>query len=225
MMDKWVRPAEDVALALTTAGVRVVGVTAPVAGSGVSTLARMIARSLTQAKLRTLVLDLSGPVRADANGSAWAPGAGGAGQMTRRHESGFDLLVANPTPETRAIFNNSTLLKAALSEEFAQYAAVVIDLPAVLPDRDDVINPCGVALSCQALLLICPKWKVRRDEVKEAHARLASVGAQVTGVVFNNFGEEPTFEEIAGLLQRSKWIPSRVSNWAARKLRGSQTLQ
>lgn len=217
--DLWTRPVEVLALSERLKDSRIIGVTSPVPGCGVTTLTRALAHARAASKKHTLAIDFSSPILANGNLAAWNPIVGGGGQIARRDPLGFDVLKAGATKKSRALFNDPGLLQNVFESQLAHYDAIILDLPSLLPFNNEVINPCALALASQSIILVCGKSKVEREELRKALSNLSEVGVTPKAAVFNEMGAKPAREEFAHALERSR-LP--FSKWAARRIRNSR---
>lgn len=217
-MQDWSRISEQIMLSAVESRIRVLGFTSPAAGSGVSTVARVVAEAFAQAGTKTLLLDLTTPVRTDARPPLWSPGAPGAADATRVEPSGLAVLTADASIGTRALFNNIEQLQKTLQRDLATYSAIIIDLPAVADEEPTRLNPIAAARACDAVLMVCLTGHVDRSELNEATAALKPAGVNLSGLVLNDYYATTLGEEVADATYNSvgKYFPGIADKIASR---------
>ncbi len=217
-MQDWSRISEQIMLSAVESRIRVLGFTSPAAGSGVSTVARVVAEAFAQAGTKTLLLDLTAPVRTDARVPAWSPGAPGAAEAAIIEASGLAVLTADATTRTRALFNNIEHLQKTLQRDLATYTAVIVDLPAVVEDEPARLNPIAAARACDAVLMVCLTGHVDRSELHDAAAALKPAGVNLSGLVLNDYYSTTLGEEVADATYNSvgRYFPALADKIATR---------
>ena len=191
-MDAWTHSAEQIAISQTIQGRRVLGITSPTRESSVSTLARMIAEAMGRSRFRALLVLLnvgenSVPTVRDPS-EPWHA-------VTRDADDSIDILTANVTPETRHIFNNSEWLQAFFAEKLRTYSNLVLDLPAIVDEESNRLNPLVPASVCDSVILVCATGAVTRAELDQSLKLLKSAEANVIGLVVNEEGYVSRAEE------------------------------
>ncbi len=191
-------------LAAADSKARVLGVLSPDRGSGVSTLCRMVAESFACSGVKTLLVDLTQTVVASREGCDWwdwVPGKNVA-QIVKLDPGGYEILAARPTNITRALFNNVDTLRQIFNNELSEYKAIVVDLPAVLHQREDHINPVAAARACDAVIMMCVTGRTTKQNVNLTVRELGSAGVQLGGTVLNDFHSPPPRTEKASKVTR-----------------------
>ncbi len=175
----------------TTTGSRSRLITSPTPGSGKSSLAMNLARSLASSERRVLLID------ADNNGLGATRSAG-----LLEKPGLFDLLCGTASKE-EAIFPTDleylSILPAGARNErfgelltakhtqtlleklFEEYDEVIIDSPPVLATSDAVV----LATLVDEVVLILRAGSSTKQEASAAQHSLAAVGANVVGVILN----------------------------------------
>ena len=188
MIADWLRPIEQIFLAVRGADARVIGITSPHLGSGVSTLARTLAENYACAGIRTLLIDLTVPLsEATSHPTNWVPpGQPGPLEPIKRPTAGYDRLTCHATRETRFLYNNSELLRQSLDKELDQYAAVILDLPPLLTKKSDLLNGLAIAAACDAVCMVCITGGITYNELTTASEMLKTARVPLLGVVLND---------------------------------------
>lgn len=163
---------------------RVLGIISPQAGSGVSTLCKMVAGCYARSGVKTLLADFTLPVMT-GNRSVWVPGDDPRDEM-RADSGGYDNFAAQATLVTRSQFNCVDNLRHLFNDDLAAYKAIVVDLPAILDNRDVSINPLAAARACDAVIMVCMTGRIKQTQVKMGLAELALAGVQIGGTIMND---------------------------------------
>ena len=228
MRQSWIRPIELVVLPALDGKIRVLGFTSPGHGAGVTSVARAAAETIARSGVRTLLLDLT----TAANGSAlasecagWIPGAHNVPASAQPHAAGYDILVAQPSAETRFLFNDAKRLRQALAAELRGYAVVVVDLPPLLDTGADIINPVAAALACDRVLMVYAKGLTKRVDMTAAGDLAQASGIKLEGLIFNERGEPPLGKELATKVARLTPIWPSLFGWIERRLQASPILR
>jgi hypothetical protein len=218
MTGSWRRPAEQILLTSLESGHRTIGFTAPNVNAGVSTLSQVSAEIFARSGFKTLLLDLTQPMRDPFLAAGWAPGHGDAKKWIARHERGFDYLIARPTPETQFAFNNVASIRELLTIELADYAKILLDLPPLSEQRTDPINPHAAAAACDSVLLVCVRGQLAQSRLESAVKAAKAAGCKMTGVVLNDVNFVPAPVQIARLLRSFIRPGPRLADWLERKI-------
>lgn len=197
MRQTWIRPIEQIVLPALEGKLRILGFTSPGHGAGVTSICQAAAETIARSGVKVLLLDLTQASEATGRVPGWVPGLSAAREQAHRHESGFDILTAQPSPETRFLFNDGKRLRLALAAELADYAVVIVDLPPLLDASAEIVNPVAAALACDQVLLVCANALTRRPEARSAVALARASGIKLSGTVFNDLGRPGLVEEIA----------------------------
>ena len=185
------------ALYFNTHGVghQVIQVTSPNVSDGKSTLAANLAVSIAQSGKRTIMID--GDCRRPRIHKIFnVPADTGLGdghravRPTWRRPSGrlsipnLSVLPCGPRPANPAELLTSPRFKELLDIIRSQYDFVIIDTPPLLV----VTDPCVVAPRADGVILAIRVTKNGRPFAERAKEILASLGANVLGVVVNGLG-------------------------------------
>ncbi len=202
IMESWLRPVEQIVLPALENKIRVLGITGPHPGAGVSTLCAAAAETLARSGAKVLLIDFSTRVSPAEVPGAWVPGEAGAQTHIRRHPTGFDQLAAVATPDTRFLFNNGKRLRRTLFEDLADYTVIVADLPPLLDDGSEHVNPLAVALACDQVLMVCANGRTPRAAAGAAAEAARAAGVRLTGVIWNDFGTPTMGRDMARSARR-----------------------
>jgi Mrp family chromosome partitioning ATPase len=228
-MADWLRPVEQIALSTILNGTRVLGLTSPEGGAGVSTLAEAIAQMLSRSGFKVLLLDMTQPVQEPRPLPAGeTPDAPDQGEQTVRilgDPGGFDVLAASSTARTRFLFNNVSWIEEMLAHEAADYSKIVMDLPPLFSNRHDLINPVAAAAACDSVLLVCARGQVTIDQVNRAMELVRSSGIRLSGTVLNELAYTPPGAEVARVVRRLFWCVPPLAGFLERKALRSKMLE
>ena len=144
MIDDWSRTAEQLMLATIESKIRVLAVTSPISGAGVTTVARGLAATFARAGRTTLLIDLSGSVRG-GDQQGWCPGEAVPADAITTDENGLAVMTVVPSEASRALFGNVALLTQAFQTDLAAYASIILDLPAIDDNARGSLNPVAAA--------------------------------------------------------------------------------
>lgn len=178
------------------AGHQVIQVTSPNVSDGKSTLAANLAVSIAQSGKRTLLIDadfrkprvhkiFNVPATVGmASVMAGQCDLGSAAQPTA--VPNLSVMPCGPRPVNPAELLTSPKFKDLLEELRHQYDFVVVDTPPILV----VTDPAVVAPRVDGVVLCIRVTKNGRPYAERAREVLASLGANVLGVVVNGFGAQ-----------------------------------
>lgn len=176
------------------AGHQVIQVTSPNVSDGKSTLAANLAVSIAQSGKRTLLIDadfrkprvhkiFNVPAHVGmASVMAGQCDLGSAAQQTAIPN--LSVMPCGPRPVNPAELLTSPKFKDLLEELRHQYDFVIVDTPPILV----VTDPAVVAPRVDGVVLCIRVTKNGRPYAERAREVLASLGANVLGVVVNGFG-------------------------------------
>jgi Mrp family chromosome partitioning ATPase len=197
MMDDWSRTAEQIMLSALESKIRTLAVTSVSNGAGVSTVANGLAIAFSRSGRKTLLVDLTEPVRDGDVAVRWSPGEP-LPQDAVAHGSGtLAILSVVPTAANRALFGNVDVLQKVFQRDLAAYSNIVIDLPAVDDENAARLNPLAAARAADAVIMVALTGLVRRAELEAAAQKLKQVGANLTGLILNDQYCATLGEEIA----------------------------
>ncbi|MEZ5843429.1 MAG: hypothetical protein R3D27_06790 [Hyphomicrobiaceae bacterium] len=126
-------------------------------------------------------------------------------------------LVANPAGRARAQFNNVEEMRKLLHVELAAYQAIVIDLPPVLDESDDHINPLAAMAAADGSFLLCMAGRIDRSSLARTMTLVKQSGVELLGIVVNDAENPSLGAELAREARRIERILPRFSRWLQRK--------
>ena len=171
---------------------RTILVTSPAAGDGRSTLAAHLAAALAETGRTVCVVDAD--FRSPAQHRLFnADNRAGLSTVLAAGESldavirpsgvaGLDVLPSGPTLANPGDMLNSAAFTETLADLAGRYDHVLLDAPAVSAGRDARI----AAAHCDATILVVASKKATRKLVAQTRDGLASVGANLIGVIAND---------------------------------------
>lgn len=183
----WLRPIEQMVLAGARER-RIVGITAPHAAAGVSTVSSAFAEMSARWGAKTLLIDLSRTVSEEGEGRRWAPGLGDPRLFLETRDRSYDVLQAAPTSATLGAFNSARHFRKSLVQDLEEYAAIVLDLPSVLDYALETINPLVAAVACDGIIVVCVKGRTTADHLKQTVEAIKVAGGPIVGTVLNDQG-------------------------------------
>jgi hypothetical protein len=182
-MDEWASSAEQIAISQIIKGTRLIGFLSPTAASSTSLFARMVAEAMGRAGLKILLANLNANqevIRDETSPVAvsepWRPISGENDRL-------LDILSANVTAETKALFNNNGWLGSFFAEQLRTYSTVILDLPPLIHEQKNKLSPLAAASVCQAIVLMCPLGSVTRPQLASSLQLLQSAEVNVIGLV------------------------------------------
>jgi capsular exopolysaccharide synthesis family protein len=186
------------ALYFNTQGVghQVIQVTSPNVSDGKSTLAANLAVSIAQSGKRTILIDadcrrprahkIFGLTAETGLASVIAGQADLASAIQQTQVANLSLLPCGPRPANPSELLTSPRFKELLDIIRAQYDFVIVDTPPLLV----VTDPCVVAPRVDGVIMAIRVTKNGRPFAERAKEILASLGANVLGVVVNGLGSQ-----------------------------------
>lgn len=221
MRQSWIRPIEQVVLPALEGKLRVLGITSPDHGAGVTSVAQAAAETIARSGIRVLLLDLTQVTEAAGGWHGWIPGASGARESARPNPSGYDMLVAHPSAETRFLFNDGKRLRLALTDELAEYAVIIVDMPPLLDASSQIINPVAAALACDKVLMVYAKGLTKRVDMTAASDLARASGIKLEGLIFNELGQPSLAKELSAKIRRLAPLWPSLVGWLDRKIQSS----
>ena len=202
MWGRGLREVETVFLATFGQGARVVGVTAVVSDSGVSTMAAALAeRAMRQG--RTLLVGLADPTAAvPAQATSWTQEDPDLTPFIVADPRGFDRLTASPMPDVSFAFRNANAIRNMLDVLLQSYDAIVLDLAPVDPRERVAVPVTAVAAACESLVVVCLAGRVTRSALNRAATALRQANAPLQGIVINDRFNPTPGEELVDEAER-----------------------
>lgn len=180
----WQRSIEQIVL--TTKGARLLGFTSVRRSTGVSLLCRQVAKASSDAGFKTLLVMLSESQGRGGRGNASKAAAASLRSYIVPSLNGYDLLPGRDG-DARPLDFNAVRLREVLQTELTDYDRIICDLPPVSDETGDGLSAGTTAGMCDSVLLVCCIGEDRWGQVSEAAALLRRVGANVSGVVSNEY--------------------------------------
>ena len=183
----WLRPIEHMVLA-SARDRRIIGITAPHAAAGVSTVSSAFAEMSARWGAKTLLVDLSQVISDAGDGQRWAPGLSDPRLFLETSERSYDVLQAIPTSATLGAFNSARHFRGSLVKELAEYSAIILDLPSILDFSLETVNPLVASVACDGIIIVCVKGRTTTDHLKQTVEAIKIAGGPIVGTVLNDFG-------------------------------------
>ena len=98
------------------------------------------------------------------------------------------------SPATRFFFNNVSHVLKLFATEFADYAKVILDIPAVHAPLNRYLNPLAASAACDAVLLVCGRGMSTEAELKMVVYALREAGCNLTGTVLRDVSRSKLYE-------------------------------
>jgi receptor protein-tyrosine kinase len=102
-------------------------------------------------------------------------------QAIQEHVSGVSFLGTGPQPPNPAEVLDTQAMRDLLATVRAEYDAVIIDAPPILPVADSAI----LATEVDGTLLLAHHGSTSREQLRQAVARITSVGGRLIGTILN----------------------------------------
>ncbi|NGO76225.1 polysaccharide biosynthesis tyrosine autokinase [Streptomyces sp. YC504] len=169
---------------------KVLVVTSSLPGEGKTNTAANLALALTEAGVRTCLVDadLRRPCVAktfglvqDAGLTTVLIGRAGIDDVMQQGPGGLSVLTGGAVPPNPTELLASTRMSDVLEELADRYEAVIVDTAPLLPVADTV----GLAPLADGTLLVVRAAKTTRDQIKSAADALRTVGVRTLGTVFS----------------------------------------
>lgn len=199
MKESWQHAVEQILLVAGDSKARVISVLSPDRGAGVSTLCGMIAETSARSGASTMLVDLTQPIGSGKSGD-WAPGDD-VSSFIKATPRGYDSLPSYPSRVTRPQFNNIEKLRKTFAEGLASYDLIVVDLSAVLDQRDTIINPVAAARASDAVIMVCVTGETTQERVRKTLSLMDAAGVQIGGTVLNDRSSPPLGVDMATSLR------------------------
>ena len=220
------REVEDIHTRTFGRGARTIGVTSPQIQSGVSTLAKSLAKRCALSGQKSLLMDISrGADNPFDPKDANLISKTSKGQKIWRTREGYDVLAINPSESDKYRFRDARDLQELLKSELDGYQQIVVDLSDV-PNTENASVPGGVgAGECDAVVLVCRTYAVTRAAVEGAVKSLANHNAKIAGLVMNDQDAPTMAQEMLKELNRFQWLmPKGIRNFIEKKITANKVL-
>lgn len=220
------REVEDIHTRTFGRGARTIGITSPQTQSGVSTLAKSLAKRCALSGQKSLLMDISrGPDNPFIPDQSSLISKTSNGQEIWSTNEGYDVLAINPSESDKYRFRDARDLQEMLKSELEGYEQIVIDLSDV-PNTENASVPSGVgAAACDAVVLVCRTYAVTRAAVEGAVKSLANHNAKIAGLVMNDQDAPTMAQEILHEVNRLQWfLPKGIRNYIEKKIIANKVL-
>jgi Mrp family chromosome partitioning ATPase len=179
----------------------IVGLTGVTTDSGVSSLARALARRASAGGQRSLLIDTSS--RELAAGNARTP---------EQTADGYFHLTLRPAPEELLPLREVARLRKLFSGYMSAFDFIVIDMAPVIGGSAHPLPSTIVANACDSTMLVCMTGQMTNVDLQQALRNLGGANVKPCGIVANH-REQPTLgAEIAREAERLRYFaPGFVS--------------
>lgn len=161
-------------------GARIIGLTGVDHDSGVSTIARALARRGCAGGQRVLLVDAS--FVSCSEQTVAPPGV---------TAEGFHKVDLRPTADVALPMRDLSRLRRTLHDWLKSYDMIIVDMAPPLPDPKYTLPATVVSKACDATLLVCLTGRVTQGDLELASGALRNAGAPLAGVIVNH-REQPT---------------------------------
>jgi hypothetical protein len=180
------RSIEQIALSALRGQSRVTAFMAPDRYSGVSMMSEMVARVFANWGHKTLLIELSQSGE-DSIERLTNSARHGLKPQIVHHRAGYDYLDTQMMSQAQQTFAKFEQFRRLLTDELADYSAIILDIPAVMAPRSDRINPVAIAAASDMLFLLCVKGRTTNQRVMHTIELTRTAGINVAGMVVNEF--------------------------------------
>jgi hypothetical protein len=146
----------------------------------------MVARVFANWGYKALLIELSQSGE-DSNERLTNAARDSLKQQIIHHRDGYDYLDTQMMSHSQEAFTKFDQFRRMLTDELAEYSAIVLDIPAVLAPRSDRINPVAMAAASDMLFLVCVKGRTTNQRVLHTIELTRTAGINVAGMVVNEF--------------------------------------
>lgn len=216
--------------AIVADGATCIAVTAAGAGDGTTTTAYAIARRISRAGRKVLLIDLNihnpslgtllGIERVD-----WSPEDGGVDVAIARF--GTDGMSALAAPREAALssgFREPEVLRAFFDRMTEEFDFIIVDVAPVLARNARNIPPLAVCRAVGAVLVSVMARRTAEPALNQAADLVRNEGARLIGAVMNDRDNPSLGEELEREAGRLSFIAPMVAGWLARQVRRVELL-
>ena len=217
MTDIELRHVEEIVIAISSAGKRIVGLTSPEGDDLVDQAAWSVAEFLARSGRSVLLIDLQQPIR-ESQGDAWTVSDMLARRNVIHKEQCLDVITIRPNQESRYAFADTGQLRTALEGLLDVYQFIILELGPVVAASPAKLNPIPMGAACDYLLLTCQRGSAKRSRLQSVVERLRSARCIIGGVILNEARFSSMGAEVASIVSWLLWpmprLRRRVQNWA-----------
>ena len=226
MSTSLLKEVEDIHTRTFGQGARTIGVTSPQTHSGVSTLAKSLAKRCASSGQKSLLMDISReaddtfvPNEADLIGKT------SNGQEIWRTPEGYDILALNSAQGGQHQFRDARELQEMLKSELEGYEQIVVDLPQVTNTDQTTVDNGVDAAACDAVVLVCRTYAVTRAAIETTIKNLTKNNAKIAGLVMNDQDAPTMAQELLNEVNRLQWfLPKSIRNYIEKKILANKAL-
>jgi Mrp family chromosome partitioning ATPase len=192
-------PIEAIYQQTVAHGASIIGLAGVSRDSGVSSLARALARRAAGGGQRALLIDTSSQFFAATSE-----------RSPRTMDEGYFHLDLRPSAEERLPLREVSRLRKQFSESMREFDLIVVDMPPVLCGAEFPLPATIVANACDATMLVCMTGQTTNVDLQLALRTLKGANADPCGVIVNH-REQPTLgAEIAREAERIRPLAPRL---------------
>lgn len=200
-------PIESIYQHAVSSSARIVGLTGVTGDSGVSSLARALARRAWAGGQRALLID--------ASSLLLAPTSERAPVLV---DEGHYRLELRPSADEMLPLREVSRLRNLISDFMREFEFIVVDMPPVLGGEEHPLPATVVANACDTMMLVCMTGQMTHVDLRFALRRLDGANAKPAGVIVNH-REQPTLgAEIAREAERIRRFAPRFAERIQRRM-------
>jgi hypothetical protein len=220
MDPSWIRPVEQIAMTVARKHLRVIGITSPLSGAGVTMLAHALCEAFARSGRSVLLIDLTRPAREDVSVRSVPAQERLLHAAVARDSAGFDHIAVQPGREALFRYGNVEALRRAFVDDIPDYQTVIVDLPATLESNAEGLNPLAAAAACDGVIVLCQRGTLIRSRLECTFDVLRSAGVDVIGTAWNESDYASAGVEMAALARRLSHLApktaARLEKWVLR---------
>lgn len=196
------RHVEEVVVAITSAGKRIIGITSPNHDELVSSVASGTAEFLARSGQLVLLIDLQQPIDG-GQGCAWTISDLLSGRNIISKEQCLDIITIKPDRGSRYAFADTTQLRTVLEGLLDAYQFIILELGPVLGLSPPKLNPLLLGSACDCLYLTCHRGSTKRAQLESVVEKMRAGRCTIAGIILNETEYRSVGAEIASV---ASWI-------------------
>lgn len=217
MRDIELPQTEEVIIAISSAKVRIIGLTSPESDDLVGSVAWEAAEFLARSGRSVLLIDFHQTIH-EGEGCAWTVSDMLSARNITHKAQGLDVITVVPGSESRYALADTAQLRTVLEGFLEAYQFIILELGPVLPLSPNTLNPLPVGAACDYVLLTCRRGATKRSRLESAVEKLRAARCNIGGVILNEGGYSSMGAEVASiaswLFRPMPRLRRRVQNWA-----------
>ena len=217
MTDIELRHIEEIVIAISSAGKRIIGLTSSEGDDLVDRVAWGVAEFLARSGRSVLLIDLQQPIR-DSQADAWTVSDMLAGRNVTHKEQCLDVITITPNRQSRYVFADTGQLRTVLEGLLEVYQFIILELGPVVAVSPAKLNPLPMGAACDYLLLTCHRGSAKRSRLGSVVERLRAARCVIGGVILNEAEYSSMGAEVASIASWLLWpmprLRRRVQDWA-----------